>query len=240
MQLQGQNALVVGGSKGVGLAMCMLLKQRGYNVFATCRSSTDGLDNAGVKVITGVDLEDDSCHKPILQELGEQKLQLLCVVAGLQYYDTLQTIDRKQVRQQFEVNALGPLFLVQALQHTLPESAKVVLLASRMGSLTQVGFTNGDVYGYRMGKAALHIAGVTLARDFKKRGIPVGLIHPGVVNTEMYNALQVAKNTPKEKRGLNTLTAEQSAERIYKLIESLDIENSGSMWDADKGTLIPW
>ena len=37
-------------------------------------------------------------------------------------------------------------------------------------------------YGYRMGKAALHIAGVTLARDFKKAGIPVGLIHPGVVS----------------------------------------------------------
>lgn len=37
-------------------------------------------------------------------------------------------------------------------------------------------------YGYRMGKAALHIAGVTLARDFKKRGIPVGLVHPGVVS----------------------------------------------------------
>ena len=37
-------------------------------------------------------------------------------------------------------------------------------------------------YGYRMGKAALHIAGVTLARDFKKIGIPVGLIHPGVVS----------------------------------------------------------
>lgn len=83
---------------------------------------------------------------------------------------------------------------------------QVVLLASRMGSLTQVDFTNGDVvsgsilrsgscwlwlttnslccvqYGYRMGKAALHIAGITLARDFKKRGIPVGLIHPGVVS----------------------------------------------------------
>ena len=78
-----------------------------------------------------------------------------------------------------------------------------------MGSLTQVDFTAGDVvrpptslcftdharcfaiaeplscaaqYGYRMGKAALHIAGVTLARDFKKIGIPVGLIHPGVVS----------------------------------------------------------
>lgn len=240
MQLRDQNALVVGGSKGVGLALCMLLKQQGYNVITTCRSSTDALNSAGVKVITGVDLEDDSCHKPILQELREQKLQLLFVVAGLQYYDTLQTIDRKQVRQQFEVNALGPLFLVQALQHTLSESAKIILLASRMGSLAQVDFTNGDVYGYRMGKAALHIAGVTLARDFKKHGIPVGLIHPGVVNTEMYNALQVAKNTPAEKRGLNTLTAEQSAERIYKLVESLNLDNSGSMWDADKGIPIPW
>lgn len=60
------------------------------------------------------------------------------------------------------------------------------------------------------------------------------------VNTEMYNALQVAKNTPAEKRGLNTLTAEQSAERIYKLVESLNLDNSGSMWDADKGIPIPW
>ena len=75
-----------------------------------------------------------------------------------------------------------------------------------MGSLTQVDFTGGQVvssllrvhvfaallnqqrlvmcvqYGYRMGKAALHIAGATLARDFKERGIPVGLIHPGVVS----------------------------------------------------------
>ena len=33
-----------------------------------------------------------------------------------------------------------------------------------------------------MAKVALHIAGVTLARDFKQIGIPVGLIHPGVVS----------------------------------------------------------
>lgn len=83
---------------------------------------------------------------------------------------------------------------------------QVVLLASRMGSLTQVDFTGGHVvsssrrahvfaallnqqhhvmcvqYGYRMGKAALHMAGATLARDFKEHGIPVGLIHPGVVS----------------------------------------------------------
>lgn len=92
------------------------------------------------------------------------------VVAGLQHYDTWSTVNRQHVRQQLEVNAVGPLFLVQALQHNLAESAKVqwscacitvrkvmqctydtgvcmqvVLLASRMGSLTQVEFTKGDV-----------------------------------------------------------------------------------------------
>lgn len=73
----------------------------------------------------GVDLENDNCQQPVLQALGKQKLHLLLVVAGLQHYDTLQTLDRKLVRQQLEVNAVGPLFLVQALQHNLAESAKV-------------------------------------------------------------------------------------------------------------------
>ena len=56
----------------------------------------------------------------------------------------------------------------------------------------------------------------------------------------MYNTLQVAKNTPVEKRGVNTLTPEQSAERIFKLTEQLNLDNTGSFWDADKGVTIPW
>ena len=124
----------------------MLLKQQGYHVYATCRTSTDALQAVGVQVITGalsahchidpsissrqrftvtnlmpagVDLEDDNCQQPVLQALGSQKVHLLLVVAGLQHYDTLKTLDRKLVRQQLEVNAVGPLFLVQALQQNL-------------------------------------------------------------------------------------------------------------------------
>lgn len=36
------------------LQLCTLLKQQGYNVTATCRSTTDALQSAGVKVITGI------------------------------------------------------------------------------------------------------------------------------------------------------------------------------------------
>ena len=71
-------------------------------------------------------MEDDNCQIPVLKAIGQQKISLLLVVAGLQYYDTLQTIDRKQVRQQLEVNAVGPLFLVKALQQNLAEDAAKV------------------------------------------------------------------------------------------------------------------
>lgn len=77
----------------------------------------------------GVDLEDDQCSTPILQSLGQQKVHLLMVVAGLQHYDTWSTVNRQHVRQQLEVNAVGPLFLVQALQQNLAENAKVVTRA---------------------------------------------------------------------------------------------------------------
>lgn len=73
---------------------------------------------------TGVDLAEEQCSEPILKALGQQKISLLMLVAGLQHYDTLATMSRQHVREQFEVNAVGPLFLVQTLQQHLTDSSK--------------------------------------------------------------------------------------------------------------------
>ena len=139
-------------------------------------------------------------------------------------------------------------------------------------------------YGYRMGKAALNIAGATLARDLKPRSIPVALIHPGVVrlgdgandgmpdntshcrtdvrsiygsschqysdtqyvtpmlqvNTQMLRGLRSARGVPDDKLTANTLTPDESAERIMGVVEDLNLENTGSFWAADTGKLIGW
>ena len=58
---------------------------------------------------------------------------------------------------------------------------QVVIISSKMGSIGD-GRTGGNLYGYRMSKAAANCAGATLARDLKEEEIAVGLIHPGAVS----------------------------------------------------------
>ena len=57
----------------------------------------------------------------------------------------------------------------------------MVIISSKMGSIGD-GRTGGNLYGYRMSKAAANCAGATLARDLKEEEIAVGLIHPGAVS----------------------------------------------------------
>lgn len=54
-------------------------------------------------------------------------------------------------------------------------------MTSRMGSVADN--TSGASYGYRMSKAALNIAGKSLAIDLKPKGVAVCILHPGFVKT---------------------------------------------------------
>lgn len=58
---------------------------------------------------------------------------------------------------------------------------QILLMTSRMGSVADN--TSGASYGYRMSKAALNIAGKSLALDLKPQGIAVCILHPGFVQT---------------------------------------------------------
>ena len=67
--------------------------------------------------------------------------------------------------------------------------------------------------------------GMNLKHDLLPRGIAVGLLHPGLVATELTGGVGI---TPKE-----------SAEGLIKRIDDLNIENSGGFWHAE-GYTLPW
>jgi NAD(P)-dependent dehydrogenase (short-subunit alcohol dehydrogenase family) len=113
---------------------------------------------------------------------------------------------------------------VHALLPCLERGAKVALITSRMGSIADNG--SGGAYGYRMSKAALNAAGMSLARDLASRGIAVVLLHPGYVKTEMTG-------------GSGNVSAEKSASQLIGRIEALDLAHSGSFWHAN-GETLPW
>jgi NAD(P)-dependent dehydrogenase (short-subunit alcohol dehydrogenase family) len=143
--------------------------------------------------------------------------------AGILARDSLAELDFDGMRRQFEVNALAPLRVTHALLPNLGAGSKVVIITSRMGSIADNG--SGGYYGYRMSKAAVNIAGVSLARDLRDRDIAVLLLHPGMVATEM--------------TGHQGVPAAEAARNLVARIETLGLEQSGSFHHAN-GEPLPW
>jgi NAD(P)-dependent dehydrogenase (short-subunit alcohol dehydrogenase family) len=137
--------------------------------------------------------------------------------------DRLETLQPDSLRRQFELNALSPLLLTQALLANLPAGARLGLITSRMGSIGDN--SSGGLYGYRMSKAALNMVGRSLAIDLKPRGIAVALLHPGLVATRMV--------------GFDGIPPQQAARGLLARLDQLSLANSGRFWHAN-GEELPW
>ena len=85
---------------------------------------------------------------------------------------------------------------------------------------------SGSHYAYRMSKAALNMAGKSLAIDCREQNIHVGIIHPGWVQTDMTG------NT-------GHYTVDIAASQIIDRIHELNASNSGNFLHSN-GDHLPW
>jgi NAD(P)-dependent dehydrogenase (short-subunit alcohol dehydrogenase family) len=175
--------VVTGANRGIGLELVRQLAARGDEVIAACRAGSRELAELGVKVVDGVDVTDDAGHAALVRATEGRTVDVLVHNAGLLVPDALDALDPDAIRRSIEVNALGPLRLTKALLPRLAKGSKIALMTSRMGSLGDN--TSGGMYAYRMSKAALNMAGVSLARDLAGRGVSVVILHPGFIRTDM-------------------------------------------------------
>jgi NAD(P)-dependent dehydrogenase (short-subunit alcohol dehydrogenase family) len=218
-------SVVTGSNRGIGLALVTLLKERGDDVVAACRKSSKELVALGVDVVTGVEVTKPQGIAALAAAVDGRNVDLLINNAGiLRSSGSLPALDAPSIREQFEVNALGPLLLTSALSPNLKAGSKVALITSRMGSIDDNG--SGGSYGYRMSKAALNMAGKSMAVDLKGRGVAVVILHPGMVRTEMIgNHGQVEPI--------------DAARGLLARIDATTLETSGSFWHAN-GEHLPW
>ncbi len=216
-------AVVTGANRGIGLELCRQLRGRGDSVVAVCRRSSRELDGSGVRVASGVDVTDDASLAVLSELLAGTRVDILINNAGIMEPGGLDNLDLVSVRRQLEVNAVGPLRVTYALLPLLGAGSKVAIVTSRMGSIADNG--SGGMYGYRMSKAAVNAAGVSLAHDLRARQIAVVLLHPGMVKTDMTGQIGIE--------------AEQSVRGLLARIDGLDLEASGSFVHAN-GEHLPW
>ena len=215
--------LITGANRGIGLELCRQLASRGDEVIAVCRKASSELQLLNLRVIEGIDVSEDESISSLQLQLGVEKLDWLINNAGILSVEALDSLDFKAMEMQFRVNALGPLRVTVALLPNLSAGSKVGIITSRMGSVEDN--TSGGYYGYRMSKAAVNMAGMSLARDLQNRNISVTLLHPGMVATDM--------------TGGQGVSPEHSASGLINRMDAMDMTNTGSFWHAE-GERLPW
>ena len=219
--------VVTGANRGIGLELVRQLAARGERVTAVCRKTSPELEATGAAVVAGVDVADPADIARLPERLSGERVGLLINNAGVLSSQRLGEIDADAIaamERQYRVNSLGPLLVTQALRGLMDTGAKVGIVTSRMGSIADN--TSGGSYGYRMSKAAVNAAGMSLARDLKDSGIAVILLHPGYVRTGMTG-------------GSGQVDPAEAAAGLLARLDELDLASTGSFRHAN-GDHLPW
>lgn len=230
-----KHILITGVNRGIGLALVEQLLSRHAGdettrLIGVCRQRSEALQALTSKhqhrlhIEDGMELTDEASLTRLADALKNRPLDMVVHNAGVLRRSSLESLDVDAIRLQFEVNALAPLRLMAKLHHHLRDGAKVGFVTSRMGSIADN--SSGGSYGYRMSKAALNAAGVSLARDLQGRGIAVALLHPGFVRTDMTG-----------KQG--NVDVHEAASGLLARMEALSLETTGRFWHAN-GEQLPW
>ncbi|MEM6322346.1 MAG: SDR family NAD(P)-dependent oxidoreductase [Pseudomonadota bacterium] len=219
------NALIIGGSGGIGAALVAELESRGVAVTSLSRSG-DGLD-----------VTDEARVAEVLGGL-EGSFDLIFVASGaLQIGDfgpekALKQLDPEAMMAQFAVNAIGPAMVLKHGLRLLPREGRAVFaaLSARVGSIGDNRL--GGWYSYRAAKAAvnqlIHSAAIEVARTHKE-AICVAL-HPGTVATPFTaQFVKPEKATPPA----------DTARQLIDVVEGLTPDDTGLFFDY-AAKPIPW
>jgi NAD(P)-dependent dehydrogenase (short-subunit alcohol dehydrogenase family) len=207
------NVAITGAGRGIGLELVKQYADAGDRVYALCRSpgKAEALNalaaaSGGKVSVHKMDVGDDASVKAAAAETGDGPIDILLNVAGVVGGEKQgledQTWDDWQ--DAFNVMIIGPLRVMQAFLPRLGNGAKVINITSQLAAST---WPYGGYYAYGAAKAGLNRMMRSVALDVKDRGIVIGLVHPGWVQTDMGGA--AAEITPQESAsGIRKVTAE--------------------------------
>ncbi len=184
-------ALVTGGTRGIGEAICLALKDAGYTVVATYA----GNDEAAQKFAadTGIavykfDVGDyEVCQAEVAKiesEVGP--VEVLINNAGITRDGTMHKMTFEQWNQVIQTNLTSCFNMCHAVLDGMRERGfgRIVNIGSINGQAGQYGQVN-----YAAAKSGIHGFTKALAQEGASRGITVNAIAPGYIATEMVRAV---------------------------------------------------
>ena len=189
----GSSILIVGGNRGLGLELCKSTSVGGLKTFGTTRKSNPEMESLAKSskeftIIPDIEMEDDNVGNNIASKLPKIKLDYVLLVAGYFTTETLDELNFSEQRKMMEICAFAPLRVVQQLIKSghIAEGTKIGMVTSEGGSIgLRTLEEGGGNYGHHMSKCAQNMMGKILAIDIYPKGIPLVMVHPGFLRTEM-------------------------------------------------------
>jgi short-subunit dehydrogenase len=195
VQLNQQVILITGASAGIGAALPGLLAERypGIRLVLAARS-TERLEkvaltcrNAGAEVsVVPTDMAQTEQVKALAATALDQfgRIDALVSNAGYGQMGPIELIPTEAVRQQFEVNLLGAITLIQSVIPVMRQQGggRIVTVSSLGG---RVAFPLGGLYS--SSKFALEGLSDALRMELEPFNIRVSVVEPGPVTTEFFD-----------------------------------------------------
>jgi NAD(P)-dependent dehydrogenase (short-subunit alcohol dehydrogenase family) len=188
------NVLITGASRGIGRAVALRMASAGWDVLAGVRSARDGADlaTAAPDRITPLELDVTNAeHIAALHAKLPAQLDGVVNNAGIVVGGALEAVPIDKLREQLDVNVVGQVAVSQAVLPRLRTSqGRIVFISSISGMVAS------PMMGpYCASKFAIEAIGDALRMELRPWRIPVILVEPGQIDTDVWRNAQDTADT---------------------------------------------
>jgi NAD(P)-dependent dehydrogenase (short-subunit alcohol dehydrogenase family) len=232
--------LITGSNRGLGLEFARQYAEKQWNVIATCRDPESAAELEALRkkhpniAIERLDVADATQIAALAAKYRGRPIDVLLNNAGILGEPQQQKFganEYEQFREVLLVNTYAPIEMAEHFADNVAASRqkKIVTITSGLGSM-EITRRSGGLYAYRISKAGVNMAMRVLQADLRPRGITVGLLSPGMVDTRLL--------TQSGYKG-EALKPADSVSALVGIIEKLTPEEGASFIHYD-GSKLPW
>jgi 3-oxoacyl-[acyl-carrier protein] reductase len=192
LDLTGKSALVTGGARGLGKAICLNLARQGADIAfvdigrpEVAEATAAEIEALGRRAIyIPADVTDpEACVAAVATVIAAfGKLDILVNNAGITRDDLIMRMSIDNWKKVMEVNLYGAFYMIKAAVRPMlkAKTGRIVNMASVSGQAGQAGQAN-----YSSSKAGLIALTKVTAKEIGSRGITCNAVAPGLIHTEL-------------------------------------------------------
>ncbi len=231
-----KTALVTGGARGIGEAICRALSREGWYIVIHCGKSVEEAKKLCAELGNAEYISADLSSPDAIDKIAEKcpNPDALINNAGVAMVGLFDTASDSDVRRTYEINLFAPINLARRL---LPS-----MISRKSGVIINISSVFGESGGscevdYSASKAGIIGFTKALAKEVGPAGIRVNCICPGIIDTDMNEDLtfddieSLCEQIPLGRMG----DADEVAECVSFLVSDRAKYITGSVFDINGG-----